>query len=352
MKAMTKKILARSRGPVLMTFLVILPIPGCYYVQAVRGHFEIMHSREPIAEVIADETSPDALRKRLAMVQDARDFAVEELLLDDNESYRSYADLGRDYVVWNVFAAPEFSLAPKTWCFPVAGCVAYRGYFNEDAARRKARQLREDGYDVFVGGVSAYSTLGRFADPVLNTMMRWSDVQLITTIFHELAHQKLYVKDETAFNESFATAVADIGIRRWLDKRKDTAGITSIEHDRQLRDSMMRLIDDTKRELTALYESRSPVDAKRAGKRMLFDALTAALRDLFDKTGVDADSYLAQPLNNARLASFGLYEGYQQAFRNIFADCSERLDCFYERAAKLAALGHEERTMRLQQLSN
>jgi predicted aminopeptidase len=193
------------------------------HMQAIRGQIEVMHARQPIPEVIADEESPDELRKRLATVQEARDFAVEELLLADNKSYRSYADLGRDYVVWNVFAAPEFSLEPKTWCYPVAGCVAYRGYFAEEAARKKAQTLSDDGFDVAVGGVSAYSTLGRFSDPVLNTMMRWPDTQLIATIFHELAHQKLYVKGDTEFNESFATAVADIGIKRWLAKSRAAA---------------------------------------------------------------------------------------------------------------------------------
>jgi predicted aminopeptidase len=241
-------------------------------MQAIRGQFEVMHSRQPIPEVIADEASPDDLKQRLKIVQAARDFAVDELLLPDNKSYRSYADLERDYVVWNVFAAPEFSLDPKTWCYPVAGCVAYRGYFAEDAARKKAQRLQDDGFDVAVGGVAAYSTLGRFSDPVLNTMMRWSDVELVSTIFHELAHQKLYVKGDTEFNESFATAVADIGITRWLDGRDESASAEIFRKNRELRQSMMMLVEESKAKLSELYESELDDDVKRLRKQELLDS--------------------------------------------------------------------------------
>ncbi len=257
LRAAQRKTSAQRFIIVIALLLLILQIEGCYYMQAIRGQFEVMNSRQPIAEVIADEESPDDLRTRLKLVQQVRDFAVGELLLPDNNSYRSYADIGREYVVWNVFAAPEFSLEPKTWCFPVAGCVAYRGYFAEDAAHKKARGLRDDGYDVAVGGVAAYSTLGKFSDPVLNTMMNWSDVQLVATIFHELAHQKLYVKGDTAFNESFATAVADIGIDRWLDGRNETASADIYRDNRELRQAMMTLADKTKTELRELYSARA-----------------------------------------------------------------------------------------------
>ena len=266
----------------LALLFAILQIEGCYYMQAIRGQFEVMHSRQPIPEVIADEASPDDLKQRLRIVQEARDFAVNELLLPDNKSYRSYADLGRDYVVWNVFAAPEFSLDPQTWCFPVAGCVAYRGYFEEKVARKKAQSLRDDGYDVAVGGVSAYSTLGKFSDPVLNTMMRWSDVQLVSTIFHELAHQKLYIKGDTAFNESFATAVSDIGMTRWLDVRDEFAGVDVFHENRALRLSMMTLVDASKTELAALYESDLDDALKRVRKQEMLDDLSAAAAHLHE----------------------------------------------------------------------
>jgi predicted aminopeptidase len=158
----------------LVMVVLLVHLQGCYYMQAIHGHMEVMKSRRALGEVLADPSAPADLKERLMLVQEARQFAVDELGLPDNESYRSYANLERDYVVWNVFAAPEFSLEPKRWCFPVAGCVAYRGYFSRESAEAQVERLREDGYDVAVGGVAAYSTLGRFADPVLNTMMRWS----------------------------------------------------------------------------------------------------------------------------------------------------------------------------------
>ena len=332
--------------------LAMLQIEGCYYMQAIRGQFAVMNARQPIPEVIADEESPDELNQRLAIVQEARDFAVDELLLADNESYRSYADLGRDFVVWNVFAAPEFSLEPKTWCYPVAGCVAYRGYFAEEAARKKAQKLRGDGFDVAVGGVSAYSTLGRFSDPVLNTMMRWPDTQLIATIFHELAHQKLYVKGDTEFNESFATAVADIGLKRWLEVRGESASIDGYLGNRELRQSMMSLVDETKSELQALYASAVDDEQKRSAKQKLLDDLSAAAGRLVADSGAGAVNWLAAPLNNARLASLGLYEGRQEEFKKLLRDCNDELDCFYAETRKLADLDKDERHRRLDQMAD
>ena len=344
----------RGRGLVIVVVLLLatLQIEGCYYMQAVRGQLHVMNSRQPIPEVLADETSPEVLKKRLTIVQEARNFAVSELLLPDNKSYRSYADLGRDYVVWNVFAAPEFSLEPKTWCFPVAGCVAYRGYFAEDAARKKAANLSDDGFDVVVGGVSAYSTLGRFSDPVLNTMMRWSDVQLVSTIFHELAHQKMYIKGDTAFNESFATAVADIGIKRWLNEHDELSGADRLTADRELRQAMMVLIDAAKAELTALYGSAVHDDLKRSRKQELLAKLSVGVASLIEESGSDSENWLSVPLNNARLASIGLYEGRQGAFKAILRDCNEDLVCFYEETEKLAELDPETRKVRMDQMAD
>jgi len=203
----------------LLLLFLCVPLTGCYYMQAASGQWEVMRKRQPIAEVIKDsETSPE-LAARLRLLDEARDFSIEILGLPDNKSYRSYADLERDYVVWNVFAAPEFSLTPKQWCFPVAGCVSYRGYFSKEDALRDSKRLSDDGFDVAVGGVAAYSTLGKFNDPILSTMMRWDDIDLIAVLFHELAHQVVYVKDDSAFNESFATAVEEIGVKLWLETR-------------------------------------------------------------------------------------------------------------------------------------
>jgi predicted aminopeptidase len=352
LKARKEKTSSRRFGIATALLITIIQIEGCYYMQAIRGQFEVMNARQPIPEVIADEESPAELKKRLTIVQEARVFAVDELLLADNKSYRSYADLGRDYVVWNVFAAPEFSLEPKTWCYPVAGCVAYRGYFAEETARKKAQSLRDDGFDVAVGGVSAYSTLGRFSDPVLNTMMRWPDTQLVATIFHELAHQKLYVKGDTAFNESFATAVADIGIKRWLEERDELTNIRLYLQSRELRQSMMTLVDEAKAELQTLYESNQDDELRRSRKQALLDDLSAAAGRLVADSGSGAVNWLAAPLNNARLASVGLYEGRQEVFKKILRDCGKELTCFYAETRKLADLDKDERERRLEQMAD
>lgn len=332
--------------------LVILQIEGCYYLQAIRGHSDLMSRRRPMTEVIADNDSPAELKGKLELVIEARDFAVSDLLLPDNDSYRSYADLEREFVVWNVFAASEFSLEPKTWCYPVAGCVAYRGYFREASARDLGKKLNDQGFDVAVGGVSAYSTLGRFSDPVLNTMMQWSDVQLVSTMFHELAHQKLYVKGDSAFNESFATAVAEIGVERWLEARGESDRLSSYNDQKLLRRSMMELVAPARDALATLYEQHIDAEAMRLRKAEILDELSASAEALIDANGMPVGNWLAAPLNNARLVSLNLYEGRLGAFKAILEECRNDLDCFYTRAEELANLSHEERNVRLNELTD
>src|SRR5271165_3787281 len=189
---------------------------GCYLLQSAQGHLALMSKRQPISGVIDNPRTPAALRTQLEAVASIRDFASRDLGLPDNGSYRAYADLGRPYVVWNVVAAPEFSVEPKEWCYPIVGCVAYRGYFVERKARSFAGKLERKGLDVSVDGVAAYSTLGHFDDPILNTMLGWNDVELASIIFHELTHQMVYVPDDADFNEALATTVEEEGVRRWL----------------------------------------------------------------------------------------------------------------------------------------
>ena len=208
---------------------------GCYVLQSVQGQLSLMSKREPISRVIARGSTPPALRSQLTAVAAIRDFATRELGLPDNGSYRSYADLGRRYVVWNVVAAPEFSVDPKQWCYPIVGCVAYRGYFVETRARGFADKLRSKGLDVTVGGVAAYSTLGHFNDPVLNTMMDWNDVELAAIIFHELTHQLVYVAGDSSFNEALATTVEEEGVRRWLLAQGRDAGSGAKRQEQQQR---------------------------------------------------------------------------------------------------------------------
>ena len=207
---------ATPRPSLLFLMLVLPSLTGCYLMQAAGGQMELVSKREPIHSVLSNPATTEKLRGRLEYVTAARDFASRELGLPDNASYRSYADLQRPYVVWNVFAADEFSVEPKRWCFPIAGCVVYRGYFKESAAQAYALKMRMRGNDAMVGGVAAYSTLGHFKDPVLNTMMGWSDAQLAGTLFHELAHQVVYIPGDSEFNEAFATAVEEVGLERPL----------------------------------------------------------------------------------------------------------------------------------------
>ena len=347
----------RLRYPIigLLVLLLFGQLGGCYYMQAIRGHTDMMNRRQPVSDVIEDETTPQALRDKLALISEARDFSITELGLPDNGSYRSYADVERDYVVWNVFAAPEFSLEPKTWCYPVAGCVAYRGYFREESARKQAAKLERDGYDVVVGGVAAYSTLGRFEDPLLNTMMRWSEVDLAATMFHELAHQKIYIKGDTAFNESFATAVAGIGVDRWLTHTGEQDRLNVYEDYQVLRRRMMVPVAEARESLKSLYAipaaDMNDV-ARRTAKQAILDQLSAEGQQIVDQHGGGRRNWLAPPLNNARLMSLTLYEGWVSAFRSIYVECNEDLGCFYARTVELASMPRNERETLLDALSD
>jgi len=331
--------------------IAVSQLGGCYYMQAVGGQLELMRKRVPIVRLLDDPSLPEEVRAKLEVVQAARAFSVDYLQLPDNGSYTTYADLERDFVVWNVFAAPEFSLQPKTWCFPVVGCVAYRGYFSEDAAQAHAERLVRQGYDVYVGGVPAYSTLGRFDDPVLNTMLRWSDVTLTATLFHELAHQKLFVKGDTAFNEAFATAVSEAGIERWLALNGDAADLQRFRSRDRLRLALREIVADSQSRLTALYASDRPEADKREAKETILDELARAAQQAAIELGFQHAGWLRAPLNNARLASVGLYRGYLPAFRQIMAECRSEISCFYSAAEKLAALDSAERHSALRSLS-
>ena len=311
-------------------------LSSCYYMQAAQGQLELTRKREPISDILQSETTPPELARRLRLVQEARQFSIEELGLPDNDTYRTYADIERDYVVWNVFAAPEFSLQAKSWCFPVAGCVAYRGYFSKDAAEREARRLAAKGLDVATGGVAAYSTLGKLKDPVLSSMMNWDDVQLVAVLFHELAHQVLYVKGDSGFNESFATAVEEIGVRRWLEVRGAVGDMEKYEESRQLRVDLMELIATFREDLAVIYAGELPDDEKRRSKKKLLDGLAGEITLLFENAGRDPGGWRGTELNNARLATMVLYEGRLPEFRALYEKCEQSMECFYEKARALA----------------
>ncbi|MDP6183505.1 MAG: aminopeptidase, partial [Gammaproteobacteria bacterium] len=301
---------------VLATFLCGCTTLG-YYRQAVSGHLDVMNRRTPIDGLIGSQDTTPELKRKLSLVVAAVEFAMHELKLPNNGSYRSYADLERDYVVWNVFAAPELSLDPVPSCFLFVGCLSYRGFFDEAQALEFGQSLRATGNDVFVGGVAAYSTLGWFDDPVLNTMLVWDDVRIVKVIFHELAHQRVYAEDDTVFNESFATTVAQIGVERWLSRDDRVRRMHFESEDRESQFFDLLLTYRTK--LEAAYASTEPDEAKRAQKKQLFDELSARYREL-RKTwnGYDGyDEWMGTALNNAKLASIAAYHDYVPAFRSI-----------------------------------
>src|SRR5512140_485103 len=257
--------------------LLLLALGGCsaidFYWQGVAGQMSLLARARPITDVV-ESTNDPLLKKRLLQVQAIRAFAVRELGLPDNQSYTRYSDLGRPYVVWNVVATPELSLTPRQWCYAIVGCVSYRGYFNEDEARNEAQRLVARGDDVNLGGVAAYSTLGWFDDPVLSTFVRYKESELARLIFHELAHQVVYVKDDTAFNESFAVAVEEEGMQRWLSaqaSRPDAPQLAEeVARAKRLRADFRSLVRTTRDRLKALYASRLPEKQKREGKAETF----------------------------------------------------------------------------------
>ncbi len=336
--------------PALRTFATLglcCLLSGCYYVQATRGQIEVLSKREPIDEILESPDTDAELARRLGLVQHARQYSVEELGLPDNESYRSYSDLERDYVVWNVFAAPEFSLDAREWCYPIVGCVSYRGYFSEEAAHREAGRLAAKGYDVAVGGVPAYSTLGNFNDPVLNTMMHWDDVRLVATLFHELAHQVLYIKDDTGFNESFATAVEEIGIERWLAANGRPEQMAAYRAQKALHRRLVDLVDAARGDLADYYGRDVDADTRRALKSGRLAQLAGDVRAELRAAGRSEQHWLTGEINNARLLPLSLYDGQLPAFLALYAECGHELACLYEEAAQIAKLDRQDRDARL-----
>ena len=338
---------------------------GCslpYYWQAAAGQLSMLSKRVPIETAIEDPQISVQTREALSAVLEIRRFAVDELGLPDNNSYSTYVDLESDRAgperdnagvertsaVWTVVAAEEFSIAPRTWCFPFVGCVSYRGYFNEAAARRYAARLEAEGLDVAVGGATAYSTLGYFADPVVSTMIRGPNYRIVELLIHELAHQKFYLKGDSDLNEAFATAVAEYGTQRWLTQSGD-AGSLEAYRNRVLGDTRFaELIGRHRERLQAIYAGPQPAEEKRLAKEAAFATLRAqyiAQRDTWDG-GANYEAWFARPLNNAHIASVATYEYWVPGLLRLLE--TRGLDVFYEEVEALAALDTEQRRERLQ----
>lgn len=314
-------------------------------MESAHGQLEIMRKREPIARVIATPSTPPAVRTQLETVATIREFATHELGLPDNGSYRAYADLGRPYVVWNVVAAPEFSVEPKEWCYPIVGCVAYRGYFVERKARSFAGKLHREGMDVSVDGVAAYSTLGHFDDPILNTMLGWNDIELASIIFHELTHQMIYVPGDADFNEALATTVEEEGVRRWLNAQGRTRDLESFAERQERYQRVVDLFIRSREALRAVYASGITPERMLVAKRAQF----ASLRDSYAalKAGWDGsapfETWFEGDINNAHLASVATYFDCVPGFKSELEAVGGNLEAFYRRARALARLDQKRR---------
>ncbi|MBL8200038.1 MAG: aminopeptidase [Chromatiales bacterium] len=338
---------ARLWRAVALVAAIAVLLGGCagYYLQAAAGQAALMRARQPLEKVLADPGTAPTLRQQLLVVDAALVFARVELGLPGSSSYRHYADLKRPYVVWNVFAAPEFSLEPREWCYPIAGCTTYRGWFSEARALKSAAELSARGYDVFVGGVAAYSTLGWFDDPVLNTMLGDDETALAGLLFHELAHQLLYVPGDTLFNEGFATLVEEEGTRRWLASRNDQAGLCYFHLRQSRRAAALGILADLRTALAQIYATDGPSDERRQQRSAAFERARTAYAGL--RAGWASppwfDSWFAPGLNNARLAALSSYEELVPAFHALLARDGGDLARFYGSVAALGALEPEAR---------
>jgi predicted aminopeptidase len=327
----------------LVVLLALGPVAGCYLLESTRGQLELNERRVPIARLLAEPGTPAPLRTQLELATRLRDFASRELGLPDNRSYRSYADVGRPFVVWNVFATAEFSVDPKTWCFPVAGCVAYRGYFAEARARRFALGLEARGYDVAVGGVPAYSTLGHFADPVLNTMLGWDETQLAAVVFHELSHQLLYVKNDSAFNEAFATVVETEGVRRWLAATGNRAALQDFQTREARYAEVGELVAAARARLKALYARPLPPAEMRSLKAAELARLRTDYAARRARLGPGYEWLFGAGLNNALLVSVATYQECVPGLQVRLQEAGHDLPRFYAAARALATLRGAQR---------
>jgi predicted aminopeptidase len=315
-----------------------------YYGQAAQGQLALLSDARPIDDWLADPATTTRLRHRLETARQIRRFAVADMNLPDNGSYKNYASLSRPFVLWNVVATPELSLKPMQWCFPVAGCVNYRGYYSKADAQDYARELRAAGHDVEIGGVPAYSTLGWFNDPLISTFINYPDAELARLIFHELAHQVVYVAGDSQFNESFASAVEEAGVERWLARFGNDAMRDSFARYTARKREFLALLLKYRRALEANYASAMPDASKRSVKLRLFGELKDEYLLLKHSWGGYAgyDRFFAEPLSNAHLASIATYNDFVPAFRALLR--RERgFPAFYHAVRRLADLERPER---------
>lgn len=324
---------------------------GCsnlrYYSQAVSGHWDVVLRTKPIEKIVAESETSETLRRKLRLVLEAREFAEQELGLKAKGHYLKYADLGRDSVVYNIYAAPEFSMAAHKWWYPFIGRQSYRGYFAKEDAVACATDLRGQGFDVYVGGVDAYSTLGWFKDPVLNTWINDNDEEVVALVIHELTHQRLYIDDDTSFNEAFATAVEIVGTRMWLQQKGDVAALQKWEAQQSRRGRFIALIKATRSKLKKLYGDAPPADIEqtRTKKHQTLQDFRRQLIQMRAEWGSTNaySSWLNKPVNNARLNTVSTYFDLVPAFLALLQRHGTDFESFYEEVEKIGDLDKAKR---------
>jgi predicted aminopeptidase len=368
-----KKRWLRRSALAAVLLLIVVAFSGCqtfsFYRQAIKGQYQLFAHQQKVEKLIADPKTPEALRTQLKLVQELRSFADQQLKLPVDGHYRKYVDVHRPYVVWNVEAAPEFSMAPKGWWYPLVGRLEYRGYFTEKGARDYARILKQKGFDVQVGGVTAYSTLGWFKDPLLNTFVFDPEADLAETIFHELGHQRVFARGDTAFNEAFATTVGQEGARRWLQSRTNSTAMTNYAAELKRTREFALLIAKTRTRLEALYgDERTddgkiksaekkpdiPPDTLRRRKKEILDQLQSDYLILKREWGGDPDydGWFAREVNNAKLNAVAAYYDLVPGFEHLLALNGGDLEKFYTAAQRLSVQPKKDRQQWLRTLGS
>ncbi|WP_445365293.1 aminopeptidase [Microbulbifer sp. ANSA001] len=338
-------------GRHIWLLVITLFLCGCetvgYYAQAAAGQLRILSARQPIEKVVQQPGTSEKLRRQLMLVQEIRAYAAQQLNLPVGQAYSSYVQLEDQYPIWNVLAAPEFSLTPKRWCYPVAGCASYRGYFRKSAAIAKVNSLRAQGYDTYLGPVPAYSTLGWFDDPVLSSFVNWSPERLAGLLFHELAHRRVYISGDTQFNESFATAVSELALPGWLASQGLTGSATQARAETM---AVRQLMNMARKQLEPIYDSQEPDSFKLEKKNLVLVRLRQCYRQI-SASWPNPARYQAyvEKTNNATLALAAEYESQVPAFKQLYVE-SGSWENFYNAAQWLGELDKYDREERLYQL--
>lgn len=318
-----------------------------FYSQAVAGQWEIISKKTPVEKLVSDPNTPEALRQRLVFTQQVRAFAKDHLQLP-SDAYDAYTDLKRKHVTWVVFAAPELSLQPKQWQYPIVGKLSYRGFFKEADARKLVEELKKEKYDIAMGGVDAYSTLGYFNDPLLNTFIFDPEVELAELLFHELTHREVFLPGDTDFNEAFATAVAEEGVKRWLTSQGKTAELRKYQLQQQQSGTLVAAILETRKKLDAVFKSEISDAEKRRAKVTAYKSLSQKIHSLNQIAGQKSfQSWVTKPINNARINTVSTYRSLVPGFHRLLATCGGDLPKFYRTVADMKSLSKDERRAKL-----